>query len=155
MSGKVYNLPQTQVAYNASKAALTMLGKSLAGEWADKNVRVNVLSPGYVPPPSFPPSLPLFLLFSARSDRTDHDASRYIATEMSIGSEGASAWMKVWQERTPLGRFADPEEISGSLLMLAAPQMTFMTGSDVIVDGGCTFILVHFSLWDWALMLVI
>lgn len=46
MSGLVYNLPQTQVAYNASKAALTMLGKSLAGEWADKNVRVNVLSPG-------------------------------------------------------------------------------------------------------------
>lgn len=64
--------------------------------------------------------------------------NRYIATEMSIGSEGASGWMKVWQDRTPLGRFADPKEISGSLLMLAAPQMTFMTGSDVVVDGGCT-----------------
>ena len=54
--------------------------------------------------------------------------------------------MKVWQDRTPLGRFADPKEISGSLLMLAAPQMTFMTGSDVVVDGGCTFFLQFFPL---------
>lgn len=35
-------------AYNASKAALTMLGKSLAGEWSGEGIRVNVLSPGYI-----------------------------------------------------------------------------------------------------------
>lgn len=46
MSGLITNTPQNQCAYNASKAGLTHLGRSLAGEWVSKGVRVNTLSPG-------------------------------------------------------------------------------------------------------------
>lgn len=48
ISGHIVNTPQQQCAYNASKAALTHLGKSLAFDWAPQGIRVNVLSPGYI-----------------------------------------------------------------------------------------------------------
>lgn len=48
MSGHIVNIPQPQAAYNASKAGVIMLTKSLAVEWAGKNVRVNSISPGYI-----------------------------------------------------------------------------------------------------------
>ncbi|HEX8486990.1 MAG TPA: SDR family oxidoreductase [Propionibacteriaceae bacterium] len=52
MSGAhVVNVPQQQVAYNASKGGLVAMTKSLAYEWADRGVRVNALSPGYVDTP--------------------------------------------------------------------------------------------------------
>lgn len=52
MSGNyVVNTPQNQCAYNASKAAVTALSKSLAAEWGSRGVRVNALSPGYVDTP--------------------------------------------------------------------------------------------------------
>lgn len=52
MSGQhVVNVPQQQVAYNASKAGVVAMTKSLALEWADRGVRVNALSPGYVDTP--------------------------------------------------------------------------------------------------------
>lgn len=47
MSGSVVNRPQTQVGYNSSKAAVIHLTRSLAAEWAERNVRVNSISPGY------------------------------------------------------------------------------------------------------------
>ena len=71
MSGQhVVNVPQQQVAYNASKAGLVAMTKSLAHEWAGRGVRVNALSPGYVDTP----------LLTARSDLhqgwKDGDAGR-------------------------------------------------------------------------------
>ncbi len=51
MSGYIVNVPQPQVAYNASKAAVIHLTKSLAVEWARFNIRVNSISPGYTATP--------------------------------------------------------------------------------------------------------
>jgi len=48
MSGRIVNYPQQQSAYNASKAAVIQLGKSLAAEWAQYQIRVNCISPGYM-----------------------------------------------------------------------------------------------------------
>lgn len=48
MSGTIVNIPQSQASYNASKAAVVHLTKSLAVEWADKDIRVNSISPGYI-----------------------------------------------------------------------------------------------------------
>lgn len=48
MSGLIVNVPQRQAAYNASKAAVIHLTKTLAIEWADKGIRVNCISPGYI-----------------------------------------------------------------------------------------------------------
>jgi NAD(P)-dependent dehydrogenase (short-subunit alcohol dehydrogenase family) len=48
MSGHNVNWPQQQSAYNASKAGVIMLGKSLAAEWAAYGIRVNTISPGYM-----------------------------------------------------------------------------------------------------------
>jgi NAD(P)-dependent dehydrogenase (short-subunit alcohol dehydrogenase family) len=51
MSGTIVNLPQWQASYNASKAGVIHMTKSLAIEWADKGIRVNSLSPGYIATP--------------------------------------------------------------------------------------------------------
>ena len=48
MSGAIVNVPQPQAPYNASKAAVRHLGRSLAVEWAHANIRVNVIEPGYM-----------------------------------------------------------------------------------------------------------
>ncbi|KAA8892767.1 hypothetical protein FN846DRAFT_626839 [Sphaerosporella brunnea] len=48
MSGHIVNWPQPQACYNASKAGVIMLGKSLAAEWAHHQIRVNSISPGYM-----------------------------------------------------------------------------------------------------------
>jgi sorbose reductase len=51
MSGSIVNVPQMQCSYNASKAAVIHMTKSLAAEWAQNQIRVNSLSPGYVATP--------------------------------------------------------------------------------------------------------
>ncbi|AFR99088.1 cytoplasmic protein [Cryptococcus neoformans C23] len=105
--------PQRQTAYNASKGAVTMLAKSLAGEWSHIGVAVNSISPGYV--------------------STDMIANPPDAT--------ASTWVKEWEKRTPVGRFATADEIGGFVATLLSDKMGgmgFMAGSDIVVDGGYT-----------------
>jgi NAD(P)-dependent dehydrogenase (short-subunit alcohol dehydrogenase family) len=106
MSGVISNTPQPQAAYNASKAAVIMLTKSLAGEWADRGVRVNCISPGYV------------------------------NTPMTQGGMANKEWYDRWLQFTPLGRVGEPQEIAPAVLFLASDSSSFFTGSNLVVDGG-------------------
>jgi NAD(P)-dependent dehydrogenase (short-subunit alcohol dehydrogenase family) len=108
MSGIISNHPQPQSAYNASKAAVITLTKSLAGEWAPRGLRVNSVSPGYI-----------------RTPLTELGMSR-------------TEWSEVWLSQTPLGRLAEPEEIAPAVLYLASDAASFATGTNLVIDGGYT-----------------
>ena len=108
MSGVISNTPQPQAAYNASKAAVIMLTKSLAGEWAKRGVRVNSISPGY------------------------------IGTEMTKIGMANQEWYADWLKFTPMGRVGEPREVASVVVFLASEASSYFTGSNLIVDGGYT-----------------
>jgi len=105
MSGTIVNRGLLQAHYNASKAAVIHLSKSLAMEWAGRGVRVNAISPGYT------------------------------ATPMNTRPEVAEQ-VKQFEADTPLGRMATPEEMVGPAVFLLSDASSFVTGIDLIVDGG-------------------
>ena len=108
MSGVISNYPQPQAAYNVSKAGVIMLTKSLAGEWARRGVRVNAISPGY------------------------------IATPMTKKGLEIPEWRDTWLSSTPMGRLGEPAEIGPLAGFLASDASSYMTGSNVLIDGGYT-----------------
>lgn len=113
MSGTIVNHPQPQAPYNMSKAGVIHLAKSLASELAARGVRVNALSPGYI-------ATPMTRAILERGER-----------------EGAPVGA-AWVAGTPLGRLAEPAELAWPAVFLASDASSFMTGSDMIVDGGYT-----------------
>jgi len=109
MSGIIVNTPQAQAHYNASKAAVIMLTKSLAAEWAPYNVRVNTIAPGYM-------------------------ETQLVADLLKQCPEYGELWRKL----TPMGRLGRPEEIKGPCVFLASPASSYLTGSVLVMDGGYT-----------------
>jgi NAD(P)-dependent dehydrogenase (short-subunit alcohol dehydrogenase family) len=108
MSGFIVNKPQEQSYYNASKAAVHHLTKSLAAEWGARGVRVNAVAPTYI-------ATPLNAFVNKRPDM-----------------------LKAWLDGTPMGRLGEIEEIASVVLFLASDAASLMTGSVVVVDGGYT-----------------
>lgn len=108
MSGMISNTPQPQAHYNAAKAGVILLTKSLAGEWADRGVRVNCVSPGY------------------------------IGTDMTAEGMANRDWYPTWLEMTPQKRVGAPEDVAAAIYYLASPAAKFTTGSNLVVDGGYT-----------------
>ncbi|RUU30707.1 SDR family oxidoreductase [Mesorhizobium sp. M6A.T.Ce.TU.016.01.1.1] len=108
MSGLISNKPQRQVHYNTAKAAVHHMTRSLAGEWAERGVRINCVAPTYVD------------------------------TVMSRGGFTDNKLMPVWMEMTPMKRVARPDEIAASILFLASDAASAMTGAVVVVDCGYT-----------------
>ncbi|RUS18530.1 hypothetical protein BC937DRAFT_88650 [Endogone sp. FLAS-F59071] len=132
MSGSVVNRPQPQCAYNASKAAVIMLAKSLAAEWAPNGIRVNSLSPGESR-----------VHLSGYGGNKVGCAARYMETDLTksiLANEGAqgAALRARWESHTPIGRMGQPHELKATIVYLASRASSFVTGSDLIVDGGYT-----------------
>lgn len=108
ISGLVSNVPQPQAAYNASKAAVHMMTKSLASDYAADNIRVNAIAPGY------------------------------IDTDMTRGGLQHPEWGPVWRQMTPMGRAGTVEEIAAGALYLCSPASSYVTGEVHVIDGGYT-----------------
>ena len=108
ISGYISNIPQQQAAYNASKAAVHMLTKSLASDYAAENIRVNAIAPGY------------------------------IVTDMTQGGLDNPEWAPIWKGMTPLGRAGLVEEIAAGALYLCSPAASYVTGEVLVIDGGYT-----------------
>ena len=108
MSGVIANNPQRQVHYNAAKAGVHHMTKSLGAEWGEKGVRINCVAPTYVDTPM--------------SNTSFDDPER----------------MPIWMDFTPMRRVARPDEIASVILFLASDASSAMTGATVLVDCGYT-----------------
>ena len=108
MSGLIVNRPQCQASYNTSKAAVIHLTKSLATEWAQYNIRVNSISPGYMEGPMAGPFF----------------------KDPKMGG--------VWLDAIPMKRPGKPEELCPVAVLLASEASSYMTGTTVVIDGGYT-----------------
>jgi NAD(P)-dependent dehydrogenase (short-subunit alcohol dehydrogenase family) len=106
MSGVIVNKSQPQAYYNASKAAVHHLTKSLAAEWGGRGVRVNAVAPTYINTP---------LTAFAKTNKPMFDA---------------------WIDGTPMARIGEPDEIAAVVMFLASDAASLMTGSIVLADGG-------------------
>jgi NAD(P)-dependent dehydrogenase (short-subunit alcohol dehydrogenase family) len=107
-SDRLVMTPQRQAVYNASKAAVSMLTKCLAYEWAEHRIRVNAVSPGYIQSDILP-----------QGTRKD-----------------GKPFHEVWTEMIPMGRFGYAEEIGALVLFIASDICPFLNGSVVLADGG-------------------
>lgn len=110
MSGLIVNTPIEQCNYNASKAGVIQLTKSLACEWAKRGVRVNTIAPAYIWTP-------------ITAHRFENPDDPYVPT---------------WRAMTPMGREGRPDELCGAALYFASDASTYTTGSVLTVDGGYT-----------------
>ena len=98
-------------SYHASKAGVINLTRQLAVEWADRGVRVNAISPGYF-------------------------MSEMIREALELTG------MRIWIEsRTPMRRLGNHDELKGALVFLASDLSSYITGQNLVVDGGTSSVM--------------
>lgn len=115
-SGKIINICSVMSAlarpsiapYTASKGAIASLTKGMATDWARYGINVNGIAPGYF--------------------KTELNAALIANTEFT-------AWL---EKRTPMGRWAELEELVGAAVFLASKASSFVNGHILYVDGGIT-----------------
>jgi NAD(P)-dependent dehydrogenase (short-subunit alcohol dehydrogenase family) len=115
-SGKIINIASVagklafaqSAAYNASKAGVILMTKTLAVDWAKNNIQVNAICPGV------------------------------FATEMTQDFLKDKNFLQMIKARVPLARYGEPEELVGSVIYLASKASDYMTGHALVIDGGWT-----------------
>lgn len=108
MSAHITNVPQKECSYAASKAGVIAMSRNMAVEWADKHVRVNTISPGYM------------------------------ATEMTLNDPNLKPLITKWEELIPVHRMGKPEELEAICVYLAGDMSSYTTGADFRIDGAYT-----------------
>ena len=121
MSASIVNRPQPQIAYNASKAAVSHMARSFAVELAPHGITCNSLAPG----------LTLSVYFAD---------VRYMNTPLvqAIIAKGGKEYTRYWKDGSPMGRLGEPEDLRGAVVFMASESSRFMTGAEIVVDGGYT-----------------
>lgn len=99
---------ETSAAYHASKGAVRIFSKAAAIQYASEGIRVNSVHPGFVDSP------------------------------MTAASHALPEVHELRIRRTPLGRMGTPEDIAAGILYLASDESSFVTGSELVIDGGMT-----------------
>lgn len=110
MSGRIVNWPFRHAAYNVSKAGVHMLTKALATEWAEHNIRVNAIAPGYI-----------------RTELTDE-----------VLKEHPDVVRDHWGKSAVQNRIGEVGEVVGAVVYLASDAASFTTGEIITIDGGLT-----------------
>jgi len=100
--------PNVYGGYNASKGAVRLLTKSAAVQYARENIRVNSVHPGP------------------------------IVTPMIEGQMADPEQRRLFLSTIPMERYGRPEEVAYGVLYLASDESSYVTGSELVIDGGCT-----------------
>lgn len=109
ISGYIANNPQSQAHYNASKSAVMGLTRSLAIEWVQYGIRVNSFSPTY---------------------------TKTKLVENFLETDEGKKMHETWVQMIPMGEMADPTDLQGAAVFLGSAASDFMTGTDIVIDGG-------------------
>lgn len=110
MSGLIANWPFRHTAYNVSKAGVHMLTKGLATEWAERNIRVNAIAPGYI--------------FTELTEEVLRDHPDVVNNK--------------WAKDAVMNRIGHVGELVGATVYLASDAASFTTGEIITIDGGLT-----------------
>lgn len=103
---------KNRALYSATKGAVIALTKSMAKEYVAEGIRINAVSPGTVLSPS-------------------------LQSRIDLAADPA-AEKRMFESRQPIGRLGTPEEIAEAILFLASPNNSYMTGENLVCDGGAT-----------------
>jgi NAD(P)-dependent dehydrogenase (short-subunit alcohol dehydrogenase family) len=111
------HIGKPQIGYNVAKAGMNQMMKATAVEYAARGVRLNTVSPG--------------LMYTPYSEAL---AARYGAKD----AEAKQKYMRMRDQQVPMGRMGDAWDVARSVLFLVSDEASYITGQEIVVDGGIT-----------------